>query len=193
MALRSTQPSGVVWVGIDRSGYTDPDAVTEGGGYLTLHTYTTNGVNYSPIISSDARFRMRYGYTESSVEFNGSPGMFSDFWLQSPDNGAIIGDPAASGAEIDVCEHRATDANDADDISGMVTIDLHWDGYTSGVGTFDLQRAAWFRPWHGISHVRPALEQQQLHRQHRRGADVHDQRRHFPTHRNHHVQFRGGQ
>src|ERR1022692_2638001 len=63
-----------VWVGINSSGYTTPDAVTVGGGYMTIHTYTTNGVNYTAIISSDARFRERYGYTEASVEFNGSPG-----------------------------------------------------------------------------------------------------------------------
>lgn len=122
-----------VWNQPDRSGYTTPDAATVGGGFLTLHTYTTNGVHYSPIISSDARFRPWYGYLESSVEFNGSPGMFSDYWIQSPDNGAFIGDPADSGAELDICEHRATDANDVDDISGMVTIDLHWNGYTSGI------------------------------------------------------------
>jgi hypothetical protein len=121
-----------VWNQLDRSGYTVPAAVTEGGGYMTIHTYTTNGVNYSAIISSDGLFRERYGYSEASVEFNGSPGMFSDFWLQSPDNtGVIVGDPAAAGAEIDVCEHRVTDANDADNISGNVTIDLHWNGYGS--------------------------------------------------------------
>ncbi len=122
-----------VWNSLDRSGYTVPEAATVGGGYLTLHTYSTNGTNFSPIISSDARFRVRYGYLEASVEFNGSPGMFSDFWLQSPDNtGAIVGDVAATGSELDICEHRATDANNADDVSGQVTVDLHWDGYTSG-------------------------------------------------------------
>jgi hypothetical protein len=124
-----------VWNQPDRSGYTVTDAVTVGGGYLTIHTYTTNGANYSAIISSDGRFRARYGYAEASVEFDGSPGMFSDFWLNSPNNGVIPGDSAACGGEIDVCEHRATDANDADDISGNVTIDLHWNGYGSGEHT----------------------------------------------------------
>jgi autotransporter-associated beta strand protein len=123
-----------VWYGINSSGFTTPDAVTVAGGYLTITTYTSNGTHYTAIISGDARFRARYGYWESSVEFNGSPGMFSDFWLQSPDNtGVIVGDPAATGTEIDVCEHRVTDNGNADDISGQVTIDLHWDGYTSGV------------------------------------------------------------
>jgi hypothetical protein len=57
--------------------------------------------------------------------------MFSDFWLQSANNGEFIGDPAASGAEIDICEHRGTDATNTDNISGLVTIDIHWDGYTN--------------------------------------------------------------
>jgi len=122
-----------VWNQPDQSGYTTPDAVTEAGGYLTIHCYSTNGQNYSGIISSDGNFRPRYGYLESSVEFNGSPGMFSDFWINSANNGNILGDVAAEGAEVDVCEHRATDANDADDISGQVTVDIHWNGYTSGV------------------------------------------------------------
>ncbi len=122
-----------VWDQPDRSGFTVPEAATVGGGYLTLHTYTTNGANYSAIISSDARFRPWYGYLESSVEFNGSPGMFSDFWVQSPDNGVFLNDPADSGAELDICEHRVTTTNNVGDISGMVTIDLHWNGYTSGI------------------------------------------------------------
>lgn len=118
-----------VWNQPDRSGYSVPQAATVGGGYLTITTYTTNGANYSAIVSSDGFFRERFGYVEASVEFNGSAGMFSDFWLQSAINGDFIGYPAAEGAEIDICEHRETDANDVDNISGQVTIDLHWDGY----------------------------------------------------------------
>ncbi len=124
-----------VWNQPDRSGYTVPDAVTVGGGYLTITTYSTNGSNYSAIVSSDARFRERFGYIESSIEFNGSPGMFSDFWLQSANNGEFIGNPAASGAELDICEHRVTDTGDVDNISGNVTIDLHWNGYGSSEKT----------------------------------------------------------
>ena len=48
-----------------------------------------------------------------------------------------MGDPAAAGAEVDVCEHRATDANDADNISANVTIDLHWNGYGSSEKSFN--------------------------------------------------------
>lgn len=120
-----------VWNQPDRSGYSTPAAVTEANGYLTIHCYSTNGQNYSAIISSDGFFRARYGYLESSIEFNGSPGMFSDFWINSPNNGEVPGNVAAEGAEVDVCEHRATDASNADNISGQVTIDIHWNGYTN--------------------------------------------------------------
>jgi len=121
------------WDQPDRSGYAVPQAVTVGGGYLTITTYSTNSLNYSAIVSSDGRFRARYGYTEASVEFNGSPGMFSDFWINSANNGEFVGDPAAEGAEVDVCEHRVTTTNNMGDLSGQVTIDLHWDGYTTGI------------------------------------------------------------
>jgi len=120
-----------VWNTPDRSGYSVPQAVTVGNGCMTITTYTTNSANYSAIVSSDGFFRARYAYWEASVAFNGSPGMFSDFWLQSANNGEFIGDPAASGAEIDICEHRDTDATKTDNISGQVTIDIHWDGYTN--------------------------------------------------------------
>jgi beta-glucanase (GH16 family) len=126
-----------VWNQQDRSGYSTPSAVTVTNGYMTIQVYSTNGQNYSGIVSSDGRFRARYGYMEASVEFNGSPGMFSDFWINSADNGAFIGDPAAEGAEVDVCEHRVTDANNKDNISGNVTIDLHWNGYGSSETSFN--------------------------------------------------------
>ena len=56
--------------------------------------------------------------------------MWSAFWLQSPNEGQFIGDPSASGAEIDICEHRQTDANGSN-ISGTVQSTVHWDGYAT--------------------------------------------------------------
>ena len=117
------------WNGPNRSGFNVPDAVTVGGGNLTITTYTSNGTHYTGIISSDGRFRARYGYWESSIEFSGSPGMWSAFWLQSPNEGQFIGGPSASGAEIDICEHRNTDTGNVDNINGAVQTTVHWDGY----------------------------------------------------------------
>ena len=119
------------WNGPNRSGYNVPDAVTVGGGNLTIATYTTNGTHYTGIISSDGKFRARYGYWEASILFSGSPGMWSGFWLQSPNEGQFLGDPSASGAEIDICEHRNTDTSNADNINGAVQTSVHWDGYST--------------------------------------------------------------
>jgi hypothetical protein len=126
-----------VWNQQDRSGYSVPDAVTVSNGYMTILVYSTNGQNYSGIVSSDGHFRARYGYSEASVEFNGSPGMFSDYRINSANNGQFIGDPAAEGAEVDICEHRVTDASNLDNIAGNVTIDLHWNGYGTSKSTFN--------------------------------------------------------
>jgi beta-glucanase (GH16 family) len=119
------------WVGPNRDAVNVADAVTVGGGHLTITTYTANGTHYSGIISSEGRFRADYGYYEASLEFNGSPGMFSGFWLNSPTTGRYIGDPSASGVEIDICEHRKTDTGNADDINNVVQTTVHWDGYNT--------------------------------------------------------------
>ena len=119
------------WVGPNRDAVNVADAVTVGGGHLTITTYTANGTHYSGIISSEGRFRADYGYYEASLEFNGSPGMFSGFWLNSPTTGRYIGDPSASGVEIDICEHRKTDTGNADDINNVVQTTVHWDGYST--------------------------------------------------------------
>lgn len=102
-------------------------AVSVGGGVLTLSTYTVGGTHYTGMISTDGKFRPRYGYLESSIDFDSSPGMWSAFWMQSPGMGSIIGNVADSGAEIDVAEHRSTDGSS--DISGQVQVNIHWDGY----------------------------------------------------------------
>src|ERR1035438_1366233 len=82
------------------------------------------------ILSTDGKFRYRYGYLEASIDFHTTPGMWSGFWLQSPTEGQFIGDPAASGAEIDVCEHRASDTNGSN-IDSFVQTTVHWDGYAT--------------------------------------------------------------
>ena len=116
------------WVGPSRDAVNTPDAVTVGGGYLTLTTYTVNGTHYSAILSSDGLFRPWYGYLEASINFDTTAGMWSGFWLQSPNEGQYLGDTSASGAEIDICEHRKTDANSVN-IDSYVQSTVHWDGY----------------------------------------------------------------
>ena len=119
------------WTGSSQGAVNTTDAVSVGGGCLTITTYTTNGTHYSAIISGDARFRAKYGYYESSVQFSDAPGEWSAFWIQSPTEGQIIGDPSQSGAEIDICEHRLDNSGNASNINSQVQTSVHWDGYST--------------------------------------------------------------
>jgi autotransporter-associated beta strand protein len=119
-----------IWDQPDQGGLLVPDAISVGGGYLTITTYTSNNVQYTGIISSRGLFLSCYGYYESSVEFNGAAGTWSAFWLNSPTTGLYDGNPAMSGAEVDICEHRNYDLGDVDYINGNVQTSVHWDNYT---------------------------------------------------------------
>ncbi|MCA1705003.1 MAG: glycoside hydrolase family 16 protein [Actinobacteria bacterium] len=125
-------------------GFITPDAVSVGGGVLTVSTYTEAGRHYSGMIGTQrlglVGFEQTYGYFEARVKFTSSPGQWSAFWLQSPTIGSPVGDPATAGVEMDVAEHRArcvsapaptppeTCAPDSD-ITNRIQEALIWDGY----------------------------------------------------------------
>ena len=111
-----------------RDAQNTPDAVTLADGVLTITTYSAGGVPFTGFIDTARRFLTAYGWFEARIRFESSPGEWGAFWLQSPTMGNPLGDPAAAGAEIDVAEHRATDAAGTD-ISNSYAINLHWDGY----------------------------------------------------------------
>ena len=114
--------------GVRRDATNTPSAVAVGGGNLTISTYTSGGTHYTGMVSTSATYLPAYGYMEARIDYNGSPGMWSAFWLQSPTMGATIGDPWGSGTEMDVCEHRKVDSASAD-ISNKIVGNIHWDGY----------------------------------------------------------------
>jgi beta-glucanase (GH16 family) len=105
-------------------------AARVGNGALTITTYTDagNGKNYAAVLGTQDHFLTTYGYFESRIKFNSSPGMWSAFWLESPTVGKPLGDPATAGVEIDVTEHRATDDTGAG-VANRYNTALHWDGY----------------------------------------------------------------
>jgi beta-glucanase (GH16 family) len=113
--------------GTRRNAVNTPNAVSEGGGYLTITTYTSGGTNYTGFLGTYNSFDATYGYREASIDFQGSPGMWSAFWEQSPTIGNPLGNPAAAGAEVDNVEHRATDGTN--DLSNKAESNVHWDGY----------------------------------------------------------------
>jgi beta-glucanase (GH16 family) len=121
-----------------------PDAVSVGGGALTIKTYTEAGTHFVGMIATQnvglTGFEQRYGYFEARVKFDNAPGQWSAFWLQSRTLGNPIGDPATAGVEMDVAEHRTrcveapaptppqTCAPD-NDISDRIQQAFIWDGY----------------------------------------------------------------
>jgi beta-glucanase (GH16 family) len=106
------------------------NAVTVGGGLLTITTYTDAGVNYTGMIGTQDKFEQTYGYFEARMKFHTSPGQWSAFWLQSQTYGNPVGDPAHAGTEIDIVEHRAVNPSSTD-LRGHDYTALHWDGYAT--------------------------------------------------------------
>lgn len=105
-------------------------AVSVENGNLVIRTYTDAGTNYTGMIGTQNLFEQTYGYFEARIDFNGSPGMWSAFWIQSPTIGNPIGNVAVAGAEIDVAEHRVSNSGNTDpNMANKITQALHWDGY----------------------------------------------------------------
>lgn len=112
------------------------NAISVSGGSLKITTYTDNGVNYTGMIGSrdlstdpgTDLFAQTYGYFESRIKFNDSPGEWSAFWLTSPVYDGNVGNPKDYGTEIDIVEHRTVNASNTD-ISGRYVSSVHWDGY----------------------------------------------------------------
>ena len=115
-------------LGARRDASNVANAVSLNGSNLVVTTYTSNGVHYSGGVWSPGRFHLKYGYVESSIQYSNTPGDWSAFWMQSPTMGQYLGDPAFAGEEIDISEHRQVDSG-SNDISGIVNMALHWDGY----------------------------------------------------------------
>ena len=106
------------------------DAVSVSDGQLTITTYTSGGKHSTGMIGTEGKFERRFGYWEARVRFEGSPGMWSAFWIQTPTFGRPPNDPAAAGTEIDVIEHRVRDQS-GQDISGPAHHALHIGGAKS--------------------------------------------------------------
>jgi beta-glucanase (GH16 family) len=102
-------------------------AVSVNNGMLTITTYTEGGTNFTGMIGSENLYMPLYGYIEARINFNDSPGGWSAFWMTAATM-VIPGDPHANGAEIDIVEHRAVNANNVINHNRAVAA-IHWDGY----------------------------------------------------------------
>jgi neutral ceramidase len=114
-------------LGQRREAVNATDAVSVGGGYLTITTYTAGGKHYTGMIGTEGKFERRFGYWEARIGFEDAPGMWSAFWIQTPTFGRPPNDPANAGMEIDVLEHRVSDKS-GKDIAGEAHHALHIGG-----------------------------------------------------------------
>ena len=115
-------------LGARRDAVNSPSAVSVADGDLTISTYTSGGIHYTGMISTQDTYPYTYGYIEARINYDSNPGMWSAFWMQSPTMGNPIGSPNVAGTEIDICEHRKVDGSGVNrdgNIGGVI----HWDGY----------------------------------------------------------------
>lgn len=104
------------------------DAITVAGGILTIPAYTEDGKHFNGIISTQGKFERSFGYYEARIKFQDSPGISSAFWLNAPNMGKPVGDPATAGMEIDIAEHRSVDGA-GNSLANKIQNNLQWDGY----------------------------------------------------------------
>ncbi len=103
------------------------DAVSVGGGYLSITTYSTNGTHHTGMIGTQGKFERRFGYWEARLKFADTTGEWSAFWIQTPTFGQPPGDPAVAGMEIDVVEHRVEDRQ-GKKLGDVAQHTVHWVG-----------------------------------------------------------------
>ncbi len=104
------------------------NAISLDGSNLVITTYTSNQVHYTGFLATDETFRSRYGYWESRIRWGDTNGVWSAFWLQSPEMVARAPDAQLAGSEIDIAEHRYLD-KDAKNIANQIQVNIHWNGY----------------------------------------------------------------
>ena len=101
------------------------DAVSlDGNGHLLITTSKVGDEWHTGMISTAETFQTTFGYFEAKIRLQTQVGHWSAFWLQTPDMGKFLGDPARAGVEIDVIEYLRNGRNKI-----IAHHNLHWDGY----------------------------------------------------------------
>src|ERR1044072_1408467 len=72
-------------LGRRRNAFNVTKAISLNGSNFVITPYTSNKLHYTGFIASDETFRPRYGYWESNIRWSDTNGMWSAFWLQSPE------------------------------------------------------------------------------------------------------------
>lgn len=109
-------------LGKRRDAFNVERCATLQNGYLALRTESKNDTIFSTMLSTQNKFETTYGYFEIRCLLQQETGHWSAFWLQSNILGKYIGDPAKSGAEIDIYEFLPNKPK-------QIKQTVHWDGY----------------------------------------------------------------
>ena len=120
--------------GSHRDAINITNAISVGGGNMTITTFSAGGTNYAGMIASQYHFHPRYGYYEANIQWGDTNGMWSAFWLRSPTMGTFLNDIYDSGGELDACEHRYVGIFGTY-IANIVSDNIHWNGYGTGEGS----------------------------------------------------------
>lgn len=104
------------------------NAISLDGSNLVITTYTSNKIHYTGMIATRNEFRPRFGYWEARLRWGDTNGMWSAFWLQSPEMVTRFPQRRISGSEIDIAEHRFAEESGSN-IANHVQVNIHWDGY----------------------------------------------------------------
>lgn len=134
---KNTAPDSDKWVEQDpgkrRDAVNVPEAAQlDGRGHLVIKTWSQGAgqdrQHFTGMVSTRGKFEQTFGYWEARIDFDTRPGMWSAFWVMSPQMGKHPGDPEKSGIEIDVIEHRVFNAQQKN-IADIAQFAVHWDGY----------------------------------------------------------------
>jgi beta-glucanase (GH16 family) len=106
-------------VGPRALGFVSPEAVEVAEGHLKLKAIQRDGRILLGAVGTQGRFATRYGYFECRAQLQQSSGIWSAFWIQSPDISKGE-DPAIYGAEIDIMECFKKLGTD------IVSHNVHW-------------------------------------------------------------------
>lgn len=115
-------------LGRRRDAVNASNAISLDGSNLVITTYTRNKIHYTGMIATRNEFRPRFGYWESRLRWGDTNGMWSAFWLQSPEMVTRAPERRLSGSEIDIAEHRFVQQS-GNNIANHVQVNIHWDGY----------------------------------------------------------------
>jgi beta-glucanase (GH16 family) len=106
-------------VGPRALGFVSPEAVKVDGGYLKLSALKKEGRILIGAVGTQSHYLTKFGFFECRAQLQKSPGIWSAFWIQSPEISKGE-DPAIYGAEIDIMEFFKKLGPD------IVSHNVHW-------------------------------------------------------------------